>query len=169
MARERAERADGAASLNGAAADLPVAEIRNLITLMDNNDIEELTIELASAGLKLTLRKPAPFSGGSAVLDEDWEAPDTGELSSEGDTRDESLVKIGAPLVGIYRASMEPDGRPLVRTGDRVRAGQVVAAIEALNVFNEVEAHAGGRVRKVLVDDGQPVEYGQPLIEIEAP
>jgi acetyl-CoA carboxylase biotin carboxyl carrier protein len=168
MARERTERAGDGASLNGAQASLPIAEIRKLISLMDGGDIEELTIEQESAGLKLTLRKPAPAAVGStALLDDDWDAPEAHEANAEGDTRDESVVEIGAPLVGVFRVSMEPDARALVADGDDVREGQVVGAIEALNVLNEVETQTSGRVRKVLVADGQPVEYGQPLLEIE--
>jgi acetyl-CoA carboxylase biotin carboxyl carrier protein len=168
MARERSERAGDGASLNGAQPNLPIAEIRKLISLMDGGDIEELTIEQESAGLKLTLRKPEPAAiGSAALLEDEWDAPEGHEANAEGDKRDASVVEIGAPLVGIFRVSMVPDARALVTDGDDVHEGQVVGAIEALNVLNEVETQTSGRVRKVLVADGQPVEYGQALLEIE--
>src|SRR5215469_6820692 len=98
MARERAERAGDGASLNGAQANVPIAEIRKLISLMDGGDIEELTIEQESTGLKLTLRKPAPVAVGSAALqDDDWDAPEATEANAEAEKHDESVVEIGAP------------------------------------------------------------------------
>jgi biotin carboxyl carrier protein len=62
---------------------------------------------------------------------------------------------------------MKAGGKPLVGVGDIVREGQVVAAIESLNVHNEVEATVSGRVREILIEDGQSVEYGQPLVILD--
>lgn len=62
---------------------------------------------------------------------------------------------------------MKPGGKPLVTVGATVREGQVVGAIEALQVYNEVEASSAGTVREILVEEGQPVEYGQPLLVVE--
>ena len=72
-----------------------------------------------------------------------------------------------APLVGRFQLGAEPGGKPLVTKGDMVKPGQVVGTIETLNVLNEVEAAVGGRVVSVPVAEGQPVEYGQVLMEID--
>ena len=72
-----------------------------------------------------------------------------------------------SPQVGTFYLSAEPHGEPFVREGSRVEPGQVIGLIEAMKLINEVEAEVGGVVRRVLVEDGQPVEYGQPLFELE--
>src|SRR5205823_7509936 len=74
-----------------------------------------------------------------------------------------------APMVGTcYRASA-PTADPFVREGDVVKEGQILCIIEAMKLMNEIESKASGRILKVLVEDGQPVEYGQPLFLLEPP
>jgi len=161
MVRERAERgadptpAPPPASLN-------IAEIRQLISLMSSTDIEEIGIEQESQGLKLVLRKQAPPA---QAVEMDSEAYEPGDDADEAPR--EKGIDVGAHMVGIFRANMKPGGKPMVARGDVVREGQVIAAIEALNVLNEIEAPSAGRVRDILVKDGQPIEYGQLLMVIE--
>lgn len=177
MARERAER-NGTSSGNGSASpnaglevsDLPIGEIRQLIALMDASDLEEIAIEDGD-GLKLVLRKPAP-SVSIADVRVDLESDDLDGTASEEEAVAHGMpidaaIEIGAPLVGVYRARAKPDQKPLIRPGDVVREGQIVAAVEALNYVNEIESAAAGRVKEIFVRDGQPVEYGQPLLSIE--
>lgn len=167
MARERTERA---AETPRAQLDdsLSVAELRQLIMLMSGSDLEEITIEQEASGLRLTLRKPAPSEAavvGSTLTELD--ALDGAEPPYAEPASAAALAEVRAPLVGIFRAALTPGGRPAVAPGDVVREGQVVGAIEALNVLNEVEAAAPGRVRDILVGDGQAVEYGQTLLVVE--
>ena len=165
MVRGRVDRG-GEAALQPLQTSLNIAEIRQLITLMSGSDIDEIEIEQGTDGVKLALRKAAPvYSGSSDDFDE--EADDGIDGASHADTAADNEVTIGAPLVGIFRTSMKPGGKALVQPGDIVRQGQIIAAIEALNVLNEVEATESGRVSEVLVSSGQPVEYGQPLMVIE--
>lgn len=172
MARERA--ADRRETATAAAERAPgpglsIAEIRQLITMLHNSDVEELAIEHEAEGLKLVLRKPtpamAPMLAPMGVAEPDGEPLD-GALPPD-DTSREKVFEIVSPLVGVFRAAMKPGSKPLVHAGDVVREGQVVGAVEALNVLNEIENSAPGRVREVCARDGQPVEYGQPLFLIE--
>ncbi|MFY1692028.1 acetyl-CoA carboxylase biotin carboxyl carrier protein [Plantactinospora sp. WMMB782] len=71
-----------------------------------------------------------------------------------------------APMVGTYYQAAEPGGAPFVEVGDKVEPGQVVGIVEAMKLMNEVVADQGGRVAEVLVRDGEPVEFGQPLIAL---
>ena len=165
MVRERADRGEGAKSQAAPpAAGMSIIEIRQLLKLMDAGDLEELVIEQEREGLKLTLRKPALTV--PAYVDDDGydldEAP-----AGESQTALPKDIAVVAPLVGIFRASMNAGGKPLVGVGDVVREGQVVAAIESLNVHNEVEATTAGRVREITIQDGQAVEFGQPLIILD--
>jgi acetyl-CoA carboxylase biotin carboxyl carrier protein len=175
--RERTIRGNGAHGYDSrtqARARLSATDLRDLIELMKVSDIEEITIEHETSGLRLTLRKPAPVTAATVIpagaaadmLDLD----DAEELTAAQTAEQESRAKrieVRAPLVGIFRSSMKGDGKAMVGPDDLIRPGQVVGAIEALNVLNEVEAGVAGRVQKVCVEDGEPVEYGQTLLEIE--
>ncbi|MEV4202110.1 acetyl-CoA carboxylase biotin carboxyl carrier protein [Micromonospora globbae] len=74
---------------------------------------------------------------------------------------------VRAPIVGTFYRAPEPGAAPFVAVGDHVRAGQVVGIVEAMKLMNEVTAERAGRVTAVLADDGQPVEYDQPLIALD--
>ena len=163
MAREKADRPE---DVQTEQSHLSVAELRQLITLMNGSDIEEIGIEEAATGLRLSLRKPAPVSVASGVGAEDelFDALVVEEMEIRAET---GGVTVRAPLVGVFRPGMKPGARALCALGDVIREGQIIAAVEALNVFNEVEAPAAGRISAIYVNDGQPVEYGQPLMEIE--
>ncbi|HEV8193288.1 MAG TPA: biotin/lipoyl-containing protein [Ktedonobacterales bacterium] len=168
MVRERAERGEGpSARLR---SSLSVAELRQLISLMNSSDIEEITIEHAAHGLHLTLRKPAPVAISTAAAAAVSDGVDGYEMADPSPAADEAprehTVDVRAPLVGVFRAAPRP-GKSAIQAGDAVREGQAVAAIEALNVLNEVEIESAGRVKEVLVGDGQAVEYGQVLMVVE--
>ena len=77
---------------------------------------------------------------------------------------DEHIVK--SPIVGTFYAGPSPDAGPFVRVGDFVEAGQTVCIIEAMKLMNEIEADIGGEVARILVENGQPVEYGEPLFAL---
>jgi acetyl-CoA carboxylase biotin carboxyl carrier protein len=77
------------------------------------------------------------------------------------------LLTIEAPMVGTFYRAPSPEAQPFVREGDRVKKGQVVCIVEAMKLMNEIESKIAGRVMKVLVENAQPVEYGQPLFLVE--
>jgi acetyl-CoA carboxylase biotin carboxyl carrier protein len=72
-----------------------------------------------------------------------------------------------APMVGTFYRSPSPDAKPFIEVGQNVKAGETVCIIEAMKLMNEIEADATGMVKAILVENGQPVEYGQPLLIIE--
>ncbi|MEJ0013342.1 MAG: acetyl-CoA carboxylase biotin carboxyl carrier protein [Bauldia sp.] len=74
---------------------------------------------------------------------------------------------VHSPMVGTAFRAPEPGGRPYVDIGDQVRQGDTVLIIEAMKTMNQIPAHKSGKVVKILVDDGQPVEFGEPLLIIE--
>ncbi len=75
---------------------------------------------------------------------------------------------IKSPMIGTFYRSSSPDKPPMVSVGDEVKTGDVLCIIEAMKLFNEIESEQSGRIVRVLVDDASPVEYDQPLFEIEA-
>jgi acetyl-CoA carboxylase biotin carboxyl carrier protein len=76
-------------------------------------------------------------------------------------------ICIEAPMVGTFYRASSPTSDPYVREGDMVKEGQILCIIEAMKLMNEIESKAAGRVAKILVENGQPVEYGQPLFLLE--
>jgi len=76
-------------------------------------------------------------------------------------------ITVEAPMVGTFYRASSPTADPFVREGDVVKQGQILCIIEAMKLMNEIESKAAGRIVKVLVDNGQPVEYGQPLFVLE--
>jgi acetyl-CoA carboxylase biotin carboxyl carrier protein len=77
------------------------------------------------------------------------------------------LVEIKSPMVGTYYAAPEPGAEPYVKVGSRVATGQVVCIIEAMKIMNEIESEVAGVVREVLVENAQPVEFGQLLFRVD--
>jgi len=78
-----------------------------------------------------------------------------------------SLVEIKSPMVGTFYKSPEPGAEAYLKVGSRVSPGQVVCIIEAMKIMNEIESEVGGVVREVLLDNSQPVEFGQPLFRVD--
>jgi acetyl-CoA carboxylase biotin carboxyl carrier protein len=72
-----------------------------------------------------------------------------------------------APIVGTFYLTPKPDAEPFVKIGDPVGKGKVLCIIEAMKIFNQIESDVDGKIVRVLVENGQPVEYGQPLFEIQ--
>ncbi|HXH84624.1 MAG TPA: acetyl-CoA carboxylase biotin carboxyl carrier protein, partial [Candidatus Tectomicrobia bacterium] len=89
------------------------------------------------------------------------------EQSVVADVVAPGLVTIEAPMVGTFYRASAPGAPPYVAEGDVVKEGQILCIIEAMKLMNEIESRAAGRVVKILVENGQPVEYGQPLFLLE--
>jgi len=77
------------------------------------------------------------------------------------------LVEIKSPMVGTFYAAPEPGAEPYAKVGNRVTSGQVVCIIEAMKIMNEIESEVTGVIREVLVENAQPVEFGQPLFRVD--
>jgi acetyl-CoA carboxylase biotin carboxyl carrier protein len=90
-----------------------------------------------------------------------------GTAPAVSDVAPEALLTMEAPMVGTFYRASSPTAEPFAREGDVVKEGQVLCIIEAMKLMNEIEAKAAGRVVKILVENGQPVEYGQPLFLID--
>ena len=78
-----------------------------------------------------------------------------------------SQIKVTSPIVGTFYRSSSPDKPSYVEVGDTVKKGQVLCIIEAMKLMNEIESETAGKIVQILVENGQPVEYGQPLFVIE--
>lgn len=170
---------------------LKMHEIREMIKLVDQSSIREFELELD--GARVSIKKgggvvveeqPAAVVRTSAVA----AAPATSEPIVEVKAQpapspapapaetpkteaaaadDANLHKIVSPMVGTFYRAPEPGAAPYVQPGDKVTPNKVVCIIEAMKLFNEIEAEVTGEIVKVLVEDGQLVEYGQPLFLVK--
>ncbi len=104
----------------------------------------------------------APAQGGGAGGGQAAEEPTDDESVADS----EELVR--APLVGTFYRRPSPDDDPFVEVGTTVEPGETLCIIEAMKIMNEIDAEVGGTVKEILVDDGEPVEYDQPLFVIES-
>jgi acetyl-CoA carboxylase biotin carboxyl carrier protein len=138
---------------------------RQLGALLNELDLSEIEAGVGDLKLRLQRQRPAPaLAPPPAVGTAAVPAPaSVVEVSSTG----AALVTIEAPMVGTFYRASSPSADPYVREGDVVKEGQILCIIEAMKLMNEIESKASGRIAKILVENGQPVEYGQPLFLIE--
>jgi len=140
------------------------ARIRELVRLVEGSDVGELTVE--DGPLRITVRKqddrpPAPIAFMPAAA---GQAPVNGETH---EPEVSSSIRIESPMVGTFYRSPSPAQPAFVAEGDRVEVGQTLCILEAMKLFNEYKSDHAGIIRRILVENAQPVEYGQPLFELE--
>jgi oxaloacetate decarboxylase alpha subunit len=132
--------------------------VRELIRLLEASEVGELTVD--EGGVKITVRKQDERAAAPALV-----APQPGPAASEPAVS--SAIRLESPMVGTFYRSPSPAQSAFVDEGDRVEVGQTLCILEAMKLFNEYKSDHAGVIRRILVDNGQPVEYGQPLFELE--
>jgi acetyl-CoA carboxylase biotin carboxyl carrier protein len=150
--------------------------IRSLAELLREHDLSEIEVErdfgegdalnVRVARLTAQAAPPAPVY---AVAPAGPAAPATGAApaaTAGGDPADDPGV-VPSPMVGTAYLQAEPDSPPFVKIGDVVAEGETILIIEAMKTMNQIPAPRPGRVKRILVDDGSPVEFGAPLIILE--
>lgn len=158
---------------------MDINEIQALIKFVAKSGVSEVEIE--SKGFKIVIKTPskdqrteqfnvlpsftpvsAPLSAATInhapVVEAKTEAP----AAAEG-----KYITIKSPMIGTFYRSSGPDKPSFINIGDEIKPGKVLCIIEAMKLFNEIEADISGRIIKVLVDDAKPVEYDQPLFLVE--
>lgn len=153
--------------------------IRKCIKIVNDAQIAELEIEEDGKRLRITRSFGPDASGMSAGLPAMQQmhavavpttppvASATPEAPSAAAAEPSTHHEVRSPIVGTFYRASSPDADPFVQVGDTVSNGQVLCIIEAMKIMNEIESDASGRVVKILVDDGKPVEYNQPLFLVE--
>jgi oxaloacetate decarboxylase alpha subunit/acetyl-CoA carboxylase biotin carboxyl carrier protein len=145
---------------------ISIEQLQRLVRLLDKSDVSELELRRVGEGTHLVLRKAkAPDSNENSIGHQYVPAPVN---IPAAEVPDKTEYKVLAHLVGTFHLWAKPKGGALVAVGDLVKVGQLVGTIESLNVLNEVETTIAGRVVEILVQEGQPVEYGQVLMTIDS-
>jgi acetyl-CoA carboxylase biotin carboxyl carrier protein len=151
-----------------------VRRIRRLVELMNEFDLSE--IDLRQQDQRIRLRRgievPATADAGPAQVAAPRAAAGSPALPSKpepGPVADEKhVVAIKSPMVGTFYRAPSPEAPPFVKVGDHVGPETTVCVIEAMKVFNELPAECSGQIVAVLVENGEPVEFGQPLFRVDA-
>jgi acetyl-CoA carboxylase biotin carboxyl carrier protein len=150
----------------GTAARPRAWSAREIVELAVQHDLAELEVEETGLRVRVVRQRPvgaadtADRGGALGTALASTEAPGRGDAAS-------GLVTLESPMVGTFYRAPAPDAPAFVNEGDVVEEGQALCIIEAMKLMNEIEAKVAGRIAKVLVDNAQPVEYGQPLFLIE--
>ena len=157
-----------------------IQEIREIIKLVDASSIDEFVFEAEGAKVKLkkkngvvaevTPKVAAPVAAAPAPAAEvKEEAPKAPVAEAKPVVEDAAdLHKITSPMVGTFYAAPNPESPAFVKVGDKIGEETIVCIVEAMKLFNEIEAEVKGEIVEVLVENGQLVEYGQPLFLVKA-
>ncbi|WP_243027444.1 acetyl-CoA carboxylase biotin carboxyl carrier protein [Thermus albus] len=166
-------------------------ELRQILQALVEHGVSELTLE--TPDYKLTVRRggevqvaalpqgvlvpatsppplPTPAMGAPVPASHgETPRPEVPPIEEVPEAKGEcaGCVEVRAPIVGTFYRAPAPDAPPYVKEGDRVEKGQVLCIIEAMKLMNEIESEVSGIVKKILVQNGEPVEYGQPLFLIQ--
>jgi acetyl-CoA carboxylase biotin carboxyl carrier protein len=140
-------------------------DLKQIIELLKDTDITELQLEKDNTRIKIKRGKFLP----SVEVSEPVPKPEKvlEPVAAGEEEEQQRLITVTAPLVGTFYRSPSPESPPFVEVGDRVKKGQVICIIEAMKLMNEIESEVDGIVVRVLVDNAQPVEYGEPLFLLE--
>ena len=137
-------------------------DLKELISFLKDTDITELQVE--KDGTKVKIRRQMMLSSLEV-----HSKPSLTTIEKTGETEEDTqrLITITCPIVGTFYRAPSPDAPPFVDAGAKVRKGQVICIIEAMKLMNEIESELDGVIVRALVENGQPVEYGEPLFLVE--
>lgn len=136
--------------------------VKKVIKIAEEADISGLAVQ--QGDFRVEVKREKQFVASAPVHIPAAHAP---AAQPKEDAEAEGYAAIIAPMVGTFYRSPSPDSAPYVETGDRVEAGKTVCIIEAMKLFNEIESEIKGTISKILVENGQPVEYGQKLFLVK--
>jgi acetyl-CoA carboxylase biotin carboxyl carrier protein len=166
---------------------MKINEIQDLIKFVARSGVTEVEIE--QSNFKITIKSEGPKKRGSkagneqeaymqpqmamqmpqmAMQQPQQQAPQPAPAAEKPKEEDTSkLIEIKSPMIGTFYRSAGPDKDPFVSVGDEIKPGKVICVVEAMKLFNEIEAETSGKIVKVLVYDASPVEYDQPLFLVD--
>ncbi|HBJ9555713.1 TPA: acetyl-CoA carboxylase biotin carboxyl carrier protein [Staphylococcus pseudintermedius] len=149
-------------------------EIKELITILDNSNLTEISIE--DKGTTINLKKEKEIVTQQISAPQQMVAPtvtaepvqvNAASVDTPTTEADASLKTITAPMVGTFYKSPSPEESAYVQIGDQVTPDTTVCILEAMKLFNEIQAEVAGEIVEILVEDGQMVEYGQALFKVK--
>ena len=148
---------------------MDLRKIKKLIEMLQESDLNEIEVKEGEESVRINRKKEVHISP-SAAPQVSISAPAPQQSVSPPTIEEEpthELAKITSPMVGTFYRSPAPGKPAFVEIGQKVKAGDVVCIVEAMKMMNQVKSDVDGVVREIYIEDGQPVEFDQPLISIE--
>ena len=147
---------------------MDIRKIKKLIELVEESDVEELEIKEGEESVRISRRSPAPVAAAPT-----WQAPPppappaaSAAVVETDEPKAPAGHVIASPMVGTFYRAPSPGSPAFVQIGQQVKAGDVVCIVEAMKMMNQIECDRSGVVEAILVEDGEPVEFDQPLMTI---
>ncbi len=156
---------------------MDLRKLKTLIDLVSESNISELEITEAEGKVRIVKASPMAAAPMAVALPLTAAAPPAASevaraaASAAAAEAEAAAVETGhvvtSPMVGTFYRASSPGGKPLVEIGSNIKEGEPICIIEAMKIMNEIEATQAGTITKILCENGQPVEFGQPLFVIE--
>jgi len=143
-------------------------KVKEVIDILENSNVNE--IEVTFWGRKIRVVKNASNVISSTSSSSDLskiKSPNVEEKNDKPSTADDTGEKVLSPMPGVFYSAQSPDKPPFVSEGDQVKIGQTLCIIESMKIMNEIESEQSGIIKKILVNNSDPVEFNQPLFIIE--
>ncbi|MBL0422873.1 acetyl-CoA carboxylase biotin carboxyl carrier protein [Ramlibacter sp. AW1] len=150
---------------------MDLRKLKTLIDLVSESNVSELEITEAEGKVRIVKGQPPVFQMPPQTVQLAQPAPAVAAPQAAAAPAPAPEAPAGhtvkSPMVGTFYRSSSPGAKPFVEVGTAVKAGETICIIEAMKILNEIEADKGGTITRILCENGQPVEYGQPLFVIE--
>jgi len=147
---------------------MDIRKVKKLIELLEESDVAEIEIHEGEESVRISRASTAVVAPMAApVAAAPLAAPAPAAAAPAAAEPEVQGHAVRSPMVGTFYASPSPDASAFVKEGDTVSAGQTLCIIEAMKILNQIESDKAGKITKILVENGQPVEFDQPLFIIE--
>ena len=151
---------------------MKIKEIQEIINFIKKSDLDDVSIE--TENIKIRVKKN---NGNFTTIEQPkivkteiqpQPSPVENKVSEEKKEKtSNNNIIIKSPMIGTFYRSPNPESDPFVNEGDSIKVGQTICIVEAMKLFNDIESEVSGKIVKILVDDNSPVEYDQPLFEVD--
>ena len=150
---------------------MKIKEIQEIINFIKKSDLDDVSIE--TENIKIRVKKN---NGNITTIEQPkvvkteiqpQAPPVENKISEEKKENTSNEIIIKSPMIGTFYRSPNPESDPFVSEGDSIKVGQTICIVEAMKLFNDIESEVSGKIVKILVDDNSPVEYDQPLFEVD--
>jgi acetyl-CoA carboxylase biotin carboxyl carrier protein len=142
-----------------------VKKVTKLIELMKEHDLAEIDLKQGDTAVRLKRGGDVVMTAAPAPVPR--AAPAAAGAAEKAPAAEDKMLVITSPMVGTFYRASGPEAAPFVKVGDRIGPEKTVCIVEAMKVFNEIPAGVSGQVVAILVENGAPVEFGQPLIKVD--
>ena len=139
---------------------MEIKKLKEFIKFMEDNNLNELEIE--EDGKRIRLKKNS--SNQPVIVSQ---TPSQAPAAPESKPSESNTLEIKSPMVGTFYAAPSPGAKPYVEIGTAIKPGDIVCIVEAMKLMNEIKAEVGGKVVQILVENGDPIDFGQTLFTIE--